>query len=108
MYSILLTAVDCGTLEDPVNGMVDATRGTTLGNVATYECDVGYMRVGQLLRVCQTSGLWNGLAPTCICTYVASMYMCVHACMLNEVYYAVYSVGHGDRVPAYVGSGLYT
>ena len=76
---IFLAAVDCGALEDPLNGMVDTTRGTTLGNVATYECDVGYMRVGQLLRVCQTSGLWNGLAPTCICMY--HMHVHVHTCM---------------------------
>ena len=59
------TAVDCGTLPNPVNGRVNHTAGTTLGQTATYSCNAGYDLVGNSTRVCETTGLWSGSAPTC-------------------------------------------
>ena len=62
---ILLTAVDCGNLTDPVNGQVDHIAGTTFGQTATYSCDTGYNLVGDSTRTCQAAGEWSGSAPTC-------------------------------------------
>ena len=59
-----LAAVDCGPLLDPTFGRVTLT-GTFFGNVATYECFLGYEIVGQVTRTCQSDGTWSGAAPEC-------------------------------------------
>ena len=68
---LILTAVDCGNLTDPVNGSVNHTTGTSLGQTATYSCDPGYNLVGDSPRTCQATGNWSGSAPTCqgVCVY---------------------------------------
>ena len=63
--SIILTAVNCGTLTDPANGQVDHTAGTSFGQTATYSCDPGYNLVGNNTRICHATGVWSGSAPTC-------------------------------------------
>ena len=60
----LSTAVDCGTLPNPVNGQVSTT-GTTLGQTATYSCNTGYNLIGGSTRTCQATGAWSGSPPTC-------------------------------------------
>ena len=62
---LILTALVCGNLTDPVNGSVNHTAGTTLGQTATYSCDTGYNLVGDSTRTCQAAGNWSGSAPTC-------------------------------------------
>ena len=39
--------------------------GTTEGAVATYQCDCGYSLSGNVERVCQSDGNWNGQVPQC-------------------------------------------
>ena len=36
-----------------------------LDTVATHDCNSGYSREGGRFRTCQSSGNWNGQAPTC-------------------------------------------
>ena len=62
---LILTAVDCGNLTDPVNGSVDHTAGTTLNHTAIYSCNTGYNLVGDSTHTCQRTGNWSGSAPTC-------------------------------------------
>ena len=62
---LILTAVDCGNLTDPVNGQVNHTAGTTVGQTATYSCNTGYSLVGDNTRTCQAIGNWSGSTPTC-------------------------------------------
>ena len=62
---IFLTVVDCGTLNDPVNGHVSHTAGTTFGQTVTYTCTTGYNLVGDNTRTCQAAGVWSGSGPTC-------------------------------------------
>ena len=78
--------MDCGTLPNPVNGQVNHTAGTTLGQTATYSCNAGYDLVGNSTRVCETTGVWSGSAPTCpsklfilsiIKGYVYMTYFCI-------------------------------
>ena len=69
--SLLLTALDCGTLTAPANGQVTYSGRTTFGHTATYSCDTGYDVIGGTTRMCQvegTTGVWSGSAPTCYCT----------------------------------------
>ena len=54
-------AVDCGSLSDPGNGIVDASN-TTFMNTATYTCNTGYNLTGDTTRTCQANGTWSGTA----------------------------------------------
>ena len=60
----LSSAIDCGDLDDPSNGQVTLT-GTTLGSMATYECDSGFTLVGNQVRTCEDDGNWSGMDPGC-------------------------------------------
>ena len=54
----------CGSLSPPENGMVDASI-TTVGSVATYSCNNGFLISGDSQRNCQIDGFWSGSAPMC-------------------------------------------
>ena len=58
------TVVDCGSLDNPGNGVVSFT-ATTYNSVATYSCNTGYTLTGDDMRTCQSSGVWSGSEPTC-------------------------------------------
>lgn len=58
--------VDCGSLTPPANGDVVAPT-TTLGSIASYFCDAGFMMSGGTAsRTCQTDGTWDGTPPMCV------------------------------------------
>ena len=59
------TAVDCGTLINPAKGQVNHTAGTTFRQTVTYTCNTGYILVGESTHMCQATGEWSGIAPTC-------------------------------------------
>ena len=88
MMSPFLTAVKCGILTSPANGRVSHTAGT-FGQAATYSCNTGYTCVGVSTRVCQATGVWSGIAPTCqgmlllpsMCTTEAKIYFCPSVCV---------------------------
>ena len=63
--------IECGPLLSPDNGNV-MVEGSGLGAVATYSCDPGYNRNGQMTRTCQNSGNpeWSGSEPTCDSEYL--------------------------------------
>ena len=54
----------CGPLPPPENGNVDASI-TTIGSVATYSCNNGFLISGISQRICQTDGFWSESAPSC-------------------------------------------
>lgn len=58
------TASDCGSLDNPLNGIVDIS-GTSFGDTATYRCNIGYQVVGEPVRTCEDTGLWSGTVPYC-------------------------------------------
>ena len=58
-------AVDCGSLDDPTDGAVNTSSGTTFMMNATYSCDFGYNLNGVTTRTCQATGDWSGGDPTC-------------------------------------------
>ena len=63
--NFFLLTVDCGTLNDPDNGQVTHTTGTTYEKRAIYSCNTGYTLVGDSTRTCQATGTWSGSEPTC-------------------------------------------
>ena len=58
--------VDCGALEDPVDGQVDISN-TTFESAANYTCDLGYSLNGNTSRTCEANGKWSGDPPLCEC-----------------------------------------
>ena len=61
---IFSSAVFCPLLPVPLNGTIDPT-SNTIGSIASYSCDVGYELVGNMMRVCQSNGMWDGEDPQC-------------------------------------------
>ena len=58
------TVVDCGSLSDPANGLVNVST-TVFNSTATYSCNDGYNLVGDTTRTCLPSGLWSDSSPQC-------------------------------------------
>ena len=56
--------MDCGSLQDPQDGRV-VLSGTIFGSTATYNCNTGFILVGEQTRTCQASGEWSGKSPFC-------------------------------------------
>lgn len=61
---LIYLALDCGPLQDPVNGRV-VIKGTAVSATATYTCDPGFVLIGNSQRECLLSGQWSGQDPTC-------------------------------------------
>ena len=49
-----------------ISGGVVCYNGTTIGSVAIYICNDGFVLMGVEARVCQNDGSWNGSIPQCI------------------------------------------
>ena len=86
MIFLLFTVVGCGTLNNPANGQVSHTAGTTFTQTATYSCDTGYNLVGDSNRICQATGVWSGRAPTCQGIIISmlndiTLYMYIKSCL---------------------------
>lgn len=66
---IIYVAVFCGDLGKPANGsfngLVGSNNTVAIGTVITYMCFPGFKLVGNVYRVCQPSGEWNGTVPIC-------------------------------------------
>ena len=56
--------IDCGPLLNPVNGTISLMR-TTIGSVANYSCDSGFLLMGLSSRICEVNQSWSGDAPVC-------------------------------------------
>ena len=72
------TAVDCGALTNPVNGMVVVST-TTFMSTATYTCDTGYMLSEDVTRTCGSDMMWSGNEPTCDRKLSWLWLSCIHA-----------------------------
>ena len=58
--------LDCEVPEAPTNGHVSLPEGTYLADIALYDCDPGYTRVGPSTRMCEETGEWSGEQPDCL------------------------------------------
>ncbi|KAH3878461.1 hypothetical protein DPMN_002355 [Dreissena polymorpha] len=57
---------DCGQLKNPSKGKVDMSTGSTYQAVARYTCNRGYDLIRDEKRMCQSTGTWSGIQPSCI------------------------------------------
>ncbi|XP_064386845.1 uncharacterized protein LOC135335316 isoform X3 [Halichondria panicea] len=57
--------VDCGPLDNPLNGLVNTLSGTTYNSVAVYSCNEGHQLTERGLLTCMVNGQWSSLTPTC-------------------------------------------
>ena len=65
VYIFFIFSANCGDPPAPMDGMVTTPTGTTEGNVALYNCFMGFVLNGQSIRICLSSGVWGGVEPTC-------------------------------------------
>ena len=68
MYSSI-AAVTCVDLTSLDNGgitysSVDAN-ARAVDSTATYSCMTGFTLTGNIIRTCQSDGMWSGMDPTC-------------------------------------------
>ena len=63
--------VNCGSLNPPVNGVIDQSEGTLFMDVTFYSCLTGYVLSPPeaASRVCTAIGEWSDRNPTCECEY---------------------------------------
>ncbi len=71
----LFIAMMCPNLENPLNGGVTFSDGTSFGSVATYNCDDGFVISGNERRSCLSGGIWSGSDPKCIRKPIISVTM---------------------------------
>ena len=62
--SFVFAAVDCGVPPSIQHGTINYM-STTLGSVAGYHCDEGFLPSGTRRRTCEASGQWSGRNITC-------------------------------------------
>ena len=63
-HSPVITCPTDGVISAPENGDVSVGE-ITLGSVATYTCNDGYVFNGDSTRTCQADGTWSGDKPIC-------------------------------------------
>ena len=76
-------AVDCGSLNNPPNGIVEVSE-TVFPGVATYSCNTGYTVVGGVTRSCQFNAMWSGTEPTCAGVTANNTTMCMVCTILQN------------------------
>ena len=71
MTVFLYTAVMCPTLSNPENGQV-MVNNLTVGGVANYSCNTGFILTGAGMRRCiqNGTGQWIPEEPTCPCKMI--------------------------------------
>ena len=61
------TAVSCGALSSPTNGLIQRQSGTTFKSVYVFRCKKaqGYIMKGSAERKCLANATWSGEQPIC-------------------------------------------
>ena len=61
-----LFTLDCGKPLEPDHGSVNISKGTAVGNTATFDCDTGYTLQGNRQTTCLKGNTWDHSTPKCI------------------------------------------
>ncbi len=77
LFSIML-AVDCGSLEDPLDGHVDTTKGTLFTNMSVYSCNLEHHLFGCSVVECQANGTWSCDPPHCAGEFHRRFPLCMY------------------------------
>ena len=84
LFSIML-AVDCGSLEDPLDGHVDATKGTLFTNMSVYSCNLGHHLFGCSVVECQANGTWSCDPPFCAGEFHRRFPLCIYSLSITAM-----------------------
>ena len=60
----MISAVSCPAPVNPPFGRV-MFNSVTYNSLISYECNYGYMMVGETVRRCDRTKIWTGLQPIC-------------------------------------------
>ena len=60
----LILGIDCGPLDAPDNGAVNFVT-SNVESIARYQCNSGFVLVGENTRTCLLSGVWSDSDPIC-------------------------------------------
>ena len=63
-YNFFFPAVDCGSLDSPMNGSFFGNL-TVFPNSVRFDCDAGFILSGSSVRTCQSNGIWSGYETKC-------------------------------------------
>ncbi len=82
---------ECDELESLENGAVSKS-SNSVGSVASYSCEPGFIISGPRERVCQLSAAWTNPSPSCECeeiTYTSPLnlfivHACIHVCTCTD------------------------
>ena len=64
--SVNVYLVQCSPNLNLENGLVQLS-GILAGDMASYKCLAGYEMIGDIARMCQSTGQWSGSSPECKC-----------------------------------------
>ena len=56
----------CGDPGSILNGIRNGTPSYTVGSNVTYQCNVGFIRKGSGILICQNNETWDNNPPTCL------------------------------------------
>ncbi|XP_022103007.1 sushi, von Willebrand factor type A, EGF and pentraxin domain-containing protein 1-like [Acanthaster planci] len=65
VFSVTVRVITCSGLEPKVGLIIDCPSGHIKGASCTFQCDVGYRRLGGNSATCLSSGSWSSPQPTC-------------------------------------------
>ena len=71
-----VSAVSCPTPSHPAFGRV-MFNSVTYNSLISYECNYGYMIIGESVRRCDRSKEWTGLQPICRGILLINIRICV-------------------------------
>jgi hypothetical protein len=60
----ILVAIQCDRPENPLNGRA-VYDSVSYNSLISYECNYGYMLIGDSVRRCERNKMWTGTEPTC-------------------------------------------
>ena len=64
---VIITIVDCLSLNSPINGMINCSLGDYhYEDSCNFTCNTGYKLTGSSERTCQSDGSWSGSPVSCI------------------------------------------
>ncbi|XP_064387176.1 uncharacterized protein LOC135335578 [Halichondria panicea] len=89
--------VDCMGLTNPIDGMITLTT-TTFESIATYSCNTGLSLSGEATRTCQATGVWTGLAPTCVAPSITATVTSSGPPMAGQSYTLTCTVTGGEAL----------
>lgn len=69
-------AIQCERPQNPLNGRA-IYDSVSYNSLISYECNYGYMLIGDSVRRCERNKMWTGTEPTCKGLYPTSFIMCL-------------------------------